>query len=82
MTKWDIEGFTEAVAAEVAPFGIGITIVEPGGARTEFRYGSAQAAPPIAAYDDTPAHGFVSMNPGSLVSAMGVSRLAASSSRS
>jgi NAD(P)-dependent dehydrogenase (short-subunit alcohol dehydrogenase family) len=35
VTKWDIEGFTEAVAAEVAPFGIGITIVEPGGARTE-----------------------------------------------
>ena len=42
-----IEGFCEAVAAEVAPFGIGITIVEPGGARTEFRCGSAQTAPPM-----------------------------------
>jgi NAD(P)-dependent dehydrogenase (short-subunit alcohol dehydrogenase family) len=31
-----------SVAQEVAPFGIGVTIVEPGGARTEFRYGSAQ----------------------------------------
>ena len=60
-TKWGIEGFCEAVAAEVAPFGIGITIVEPGGARTEFRYGSAQTAPPIAAYDGTPAHGFRAM---------------------
>ena len=60
-TKWGIEGFAEAVAAEVAPFGIAITIVEPGGARTEFRYGSAQIAPPIAAYDDTPAHAFRSM---------------------
>ena len=60
-TKWGIEGFAEAVAAEVAPFGIGITIVEPGGARTEFRYGSAQTAPPIAAYDAAPAHGFQSM---------------------
>ncbi len=43
-TKWGIEGFVELVAQEVAPFGIGITIVEPGGARTEFRYGSAQVA--------------------------------------
>jgi NAD(P)-dependent dehydrogenase (short-subunit alcohol dehydrogenase family) len=38
--KWGIEGFAEAVAAEVAPFGIGITIVEPGGAA------SWSAAPP------------------------------------
>ena len=60
-TKWGIEGFAEAVAAEVAPFGIGITIVEPGGARTEFRYGSARIAPPIDAYDDTPAHAFRAM---------------------
>jgi NAD(P)-dependent dehydrogenase (short-subunit alcohol dehydrogenase family) len=43
-TKWGIEGFVESVAQEVAPFGVGMTIVEPGGARTEFRYGSATAA--------------------------------------
>ena len=43
-TKWGIEGFAESVAQEVASFGIGVTIVEPGGARTEFRYGSAQVA--------------------------------------
>lgn len=61
VTKWGIEGFAEAIAPEVAPFGIGITIVEPGGARTEFRYGSAQTAPPIAAYDATPAHTFREM---------------------
>ena len=47
-TKWGIEGFAESVAQEVAPFGIGVTIVEPGGARTEFRYGSAQVAKPLA----------------------------------
>ena len=28
-SKWGIEGFAESVAQEVAPFGIGVTIVEP-----------------------------------------------------
>jgi NAD(P)-dependent dehydrogenase (short-subunit alcohol dehydrogenase family) len=60
-TKWGIEGFAEAVAQEVAPFGIGMTIVEPGGARTEFRHGSAQVADLIGAYDDNPAHSFLAM---------------------
>jgi hypothetical protein len=32
-----------------------VTIVEPGGARTEFRYGSAQAVTKMPEYDDTPA---------------------------
>ena len=60
-TKWGIEGFCESVAQEVAPFKIGMTIVEPGGARTEFRYGSAQVAKPMAEYDATPAHAFLKM---------------------
>ncbi|WP_086348014.1 SDR family oxidoreductase [Candidatus Enterococcus clewellii] len=60
-TKWGIEGFCEAVAQELAPFGVGLTIVEPGGARTEFRYGSAQVAQLISEYDNTPAHSFLSM---------------------
>lgn len=60
-TKWGIEGFCESVAQEVAPFGIGMTIVEPGGARTEFRYGSAQVATSMPAYDGTPAHAFKRM---------------------
>lgn len=60
-TKWGIEGFVEAVAQEVAPFGIGMTIVEPGGARTEFRYGSAQVATLMPEYDATPAHSFLKM---------------------
>lgn len=57
-TKWGIEVFVESVAQEVAPFGIGMTIVEPGGARTEFRYGSAQVAKLMPIYDQTPAHSF------------------------
>jgi len=60
-TKWGIEGFVEAVAQEVAPFGIGMTIVEPGGARTEFRYGSAQVAELSPVYDGNPAHAFLAM---------------------
>jgi NAD(P)-dependent dehydrogenase (short-subunit alcohol dehydrogenase family) len=60
-TKWGIEGFAESVAQEVAPFGIGVTIVEPGGARTEFRHGSAQVAELLPAYDGNPAHGFLAM---------------------
>lgn len=60
-TKWGVEGFCEAVAQEVAGFGIGVTIVEPGGARTEFRYGSAQVADLMPEYDDTPAHAFQQM---------------------
>ena len=60
-TKWGIEGFCESVAQEVAPFGIGLTIVEPGGARTEFRYGSAQVADALPAYGGTPARSFERM---------------------
>jgi NAD(P)-dependent dehydrogenase (short-subunit alcohol dehydrogenase family) len=60
-TKWGIEGFCESVAAEVAPFGIGVTIVEPGGARTEFRYGSARVAELMPEYDGNPAHAFQRM---------------------
>ena len=54
VTKWGIEAFAESVAAEVAPFGIGVTIVEPGGARTEFRYGGSVVADRIGAYDVSP----------------------------
>ena len=54
-TKWGIEGFCEAVAAEVAPFGIGVTIVEPGGARTGFGPNGLRVAEPLDAYDASPA---------------------------
>ncbi len=53
-TKWGIEGFVEAVAQEVAVFGIGCTIVEPGGARTDFRQRSAVMGPINPAYDASP----------------------------
>jgi NAD(P)-dependent dehydrogenase (short-subunit alcohol dehydrogenase family) len=60
-SKWGIEGFVESVAQEVASFGIGMTIVEPGGARTEFRYGSARVAKALPAYENSPARSFMKM---------------------
>jgi NAD(P)-dependent dehydrogenase (short-subunit alcohol dehydrogenase family) len=53
-TKWGIEGFVEAVAKEVAPFGIECLIVEPGPTATHFGQGLDHAQP-MACYDDTPA---------------------------
>jgi NAD(P)-dependent dehydrogenase (short-subunit alcohol dehydrogenase family) len=70
-TKFGIEGFCESVAQEVAPFNIGVTIVEPGGARTEFRYGSAQLAELMPEYDGNPAHSFLAMLDSSNVLAPG-----------
>ena len=58
-TKFGIEGFCESVAQEVAQFGIGVTIVEPGGARTEFRYGSAKVACLMPEYESC--HAFMDM---------------------
>jgi NAD(P)-dependent dehydrogenase (short-subunit alcohol dehydrogenase family) len=58
-TKFGIEGFCESVAQEVAKFNIKVTIVEPGGARTEFRYGSAKVANLTPEYDHV--HGFLNM---------------------
>jgi len=52
-SKWAIEGFCETVAQEVASFGIGMTIVEPGPTRTNFGAGLVKPAP-MAAYDHTP----------------------------
>jgi len=54
-TKWGVEGFADALAGEVAPLGIGVTIVEPGAARTNFRYGSSVLAARMEDYDGTPA---------------------------
>ncbi|MGF6932866.1 NAD(P)-dependent dehydrogenase (short-subunit alcohol dehydrogenase family) [Paraburkholderia sp. UCT70] len=52
-TKWGIEGFVEAAAQEVGPFGIDFVIMEPGPTRTNFGAGLDRAAP-MRVYDDTP----------------------------
>lgn len=51
-TKFAVEGFAEALAAEVAGFGIKVTIIEPGPFATDFMsQSSIRQATPIAAYD-------------------------------
>jgi hypothetical protein len=45
---------------EVASFGIGITIIEPGG--TKFRYDGAPVAKLMPSYDQTTAHSFLRMH--------------------
>lgn len=50
--KWGLEGWTEALAAEVAPFGIRTTIVEPGAIDTEWATGGMRFATPAPEYDD------------------------------
>lgn len=54
-SKWGIEGFAETVAKEVAPFNIGVTIVEPGATPTGFGSKGLVHAPAMAVYDNTPA---------------------------
>jgi NAD(P)-dependent dehydrogenase (short-subunit alcohol dehydrogenase family) len=50
-SKWGLEGFSQSLAAEVAGFGIKVTIVEPGGFATDWGGPSAQRATPMPAYD-------------------------------
>ena len=51
--KWGVEGFSEVLAKEVGPLGIKVTIVEPGGFRTDFAGASTTIAPDNPAYAAT-----------------------------
>jgi NAD(P)-dependent dehydrogenase (short-subunit alcohol dehydrogenase family) len=50
-SKFGIEGFYESAAMELAPFGIEVTLVEPGGNRTNFNR-AIVLSNPIPAYQD------------------------------
>ena len=51
--KFGLGGFTEALAKEVAPLGIFVTSVEPGGFRTEWAGASMTFAPHVEGYETT-----------------------------
>jgi NAD(P)-dependent dehydrogenase (short-subunit alcohol dehydrogenase family) len=51
--KWGVEGFSETLAREMAPFGVKVTIVEPGGFRTDFAGSSTELREGRPEYDST-----------------------------
>jgi NAD(P)-dependent dehydrogenase (short-subunit alcohol dehydrogenase family) len=51
--KWGIEGFSEVLAKEVGPLGIKVTIIEPGGFRTDFAGSSTTLEEGRPEYDST-----------------------------
>jgi NAD(P)-dependent dehydrogenase (short-subunit alcohol dehydrogenase family) len=66
-TKCALEGLSEALAVEAAPFGIRVLIVEPGAFRTGlFEGGAAYMSTPMPEYADTvgPTRAFVEGNDG------------------
>jgi NAD(P)-dependent dehydrogenase (short-subunit alcohol dehydrogenase family) len=50
--KFAVEGFSEVLSKEVAPFGVKVTIIEPGGFRTDWA-GSSMKVPDIRSEYDT-----------------------------
>ena len=45
--KWAVGGFSEVLAREVGPLGIKVTVLEPGGMRTDWA-GSSMRVPPVS----------------------------------
>ena len=65
--KFALEAASESLAAEVAPLGLRVVIVEPGSFRTGFAGGRLHRSPPLAAYAETvgPNREFLSAQDGS-----------------
>jgi NAD(P)-dependent dehydrogenase (short-subunit alcohol dehydrogenase family) len=51
--KFGVEGFSEVLAGEMAPFGVKVSIIEPGGFRTDFAGSSTKISAGRAEYDAT-----------------------------
>ncbi len=51
--KFGVEGFSESLSREVGPLGVKVTIVEPGGFRTDFAGSSTELSEGRPEYDST-----------------------------
>jgi NAD(P)-dependent dehydrogenase (short-subunit alcohol dehydrogenase family) len=51
--KWAVEGFSEVLSKEVAPLGLKVTLIEPGGFRTDWAGSSMQHIEPREVYKET-----------------------------
>jgi NAD(P)-dependent dehydrogenase (short-subunit alcohol dehydrogenase family) len=51
--KWAVGGYSSVLAAEVAPLGIKVTVLEPGGMRTDWAGSSMRIDPVRPEYDET-----------------------------
>src|ERR1700684_3213684 len=51
-SKWALEGLSQALAQEVASFGIHVTLIEPGGFDTDWAGPSARHATALSDYDE------------------------------
>ena len=51
--KWGVEGFSEVLSKEVGPLGVKVTIIEPGGFRTDFAGSSTSIREGRPEYDAT-----------------------------
>jgi NAD(P)-dependent dehydrogenase (short-subunit alcohol dehydrogenase family) len=51
-SKWALEGFSQALAQEVAPFGVHVTLIEPGGFSTDWAGPSAKHATQLPDYEE------------------------------
>jgi NAD(P)-dependent dehydrogenase (short-subunit alcohol dehydrogenase family) len=58
--KWAVGGFSTVLAQEVAPFGVKVTVLEPGGIRTDWA-GSSMNVPPVSEPYQQTVGGFAQM---------------------
>ena len=58
--KWAVGGFSSALAQEVAPFGIQVTVLEPGGMETDWA-GSSMHIPPVSPPYEATVGAFIGM---------------------
>jgi NAD(P)-dependent dehydrogenase (short-subunit alcohol dehydrogenase family) len=50
-SKWALEGFSQALAQELKPFGVNVTLIEPGGFSTDWGGASAKHSQRLAPYE-------------------------------